>query len=766
MNELTCVPEVLQAHILAQKIGKFSHIQDQIRRELLSELQARGLLTTEVLERHAIALASEAADRLGELGIFEPDEIVKMQRNALIDYHVVEALGDAEIEEIINLARKRRRAQTLKLALDKTHPRPEEVMQRLAAFCELPLGEKRIAPSELLGIRAALIEFFISGHLSFLGVAKHHLTVRGIYDLMPQVIGPDNGGGRIGGKAAGMLLAMSILNPVLQDPDPEIAEVVRSPLSYFIRSDVMDVFKEYNPEYLDTLVNHKYKDIDQIYEEYEHVRQVTMEAEYPPEIRDKLRNMLREIGERPIIVRSSSYLEDNSGFAFSGKYISIFLGNQGHLEDRLKRLEVAMKEVYSSVFSPDVMAYRIERGLLDYNERMCLLVQEVVGRRYGKYFFPTAAGVAVSRNNYSWSPRIRREDGLARLVMGLGTRAVDRVGSDYPRLVPLGQPLLRPESSVQQIYKYSQRQVDVLNLESNQLETVALKDLLAENLPQGISSLLSIVQDGVLMPMMGNARLDKERYCLTFEGLLKNPKFIKVMHKMVRKLEDTIGHPVEVEFVYQNGKIYILQCRSFSQFDEPDQVDIPESMAPERTLFVSKLGFTSAEVRDVEYIIYVDPKAYCELPSYDLRLKVARLVGFLNNKLKDRRFVMIGPGRWGSNNLDLGVKVSFAEINHSLMLIEIDLTGTGVAPDASFGTHFFHDLVESKIIPLAVQTGNGQVYNAKYFQQKTPVPPEWAEEFKDLEDCVKLMHVPSLSKGQKLQVMIDGSRPLAMAYLQ
>ena len=766
MNELTCVPEVLQAHILAQKIGKFSHIQDQIRRELLSELQARGLLTTEVLERHAIALAGEAADRLGELGIFEPDEIVKMQRNALIDYHVVEALGDAEIEEIINLARKRRRAQTLKLALDKTHPRPEEVMARLAAFCELPLGEKRIAPSELLGIRAALIEFFISGHLSFLGVAKHHLTVRGIYDLMPQVIGPDNGGGRIGGKAAGMLLAMSILNPVLQDPEPDIAEVVRSPLSYFIRSDVMDVFKEHNPEYLDTLVNHKYKDIDQIYEEYEHVRQVTMAAEYPPEIRDKLRNMLREIGERPIIVRSSSYLEDNSGFAFSGKYISIFLGNQGPLEDRLKRLEVAMKEVYSSVFSPDVMAYRIERGLLDYNERMCLLVQEVVGKRYGKYFFPTAAGVAVSRNNYSWSPRIRREDGLARLVMGLGTRAVDRVGSDYPRLVPLGQPLLRPESSVQQIYKYSQRQVDVLNLETNELETVALKDLLAENQPHGITSLLSIVQDGVLMPMMGNARLDKERYCLTFEGLLKNPKFIKVMHKMVRKLEDTIGHPVEVEFVYQNGNIYILQCRSFSQFDEPDHVDIPESMAPERTLFVSKLGFTSAEVRDVEYIIYVDPKAYCELPSYDHRLKVARLVGFLNNKLKGKRFVMIGPGRWGSNNLDLGVKVSFAEINHSLMLIEIDLTGTGVAPDASFGTHFFHDLVESKIIPLAVQTGNGQVYNAEYFQQKTPVPPEWAEEFEDLESCVKLMHVPSLSKGQKLQVMIDGARPLAMAYLQ
>ncbi len=766
MDELTCVPEVLQAHILAQKIGKFAHIQDQIRRELLQELEARRVLTAEQLDKTAVALAGEAAERLGELGIFKHDEIIKMQRNSLIDYHAAETFGDAEIEEIINLARKRRRAQTLKLALDKTHPKPEEVMSRLAAFCELPLGEKRIAPSELLGIRAALIEFFISGHLSFIGVAKHHITVRGIYDLMPQVIGPDDGGGRIGGKAAGMILAMAILNPVLEAPDPEVSSVVRSPRSYFIRSDIMDVFKEYNPDFLDTLVNHKYKDMEQINQEFEQVRQATMAADYPPEVRDKLRIMLEEIGQQPIIVRSSSYLEDNSGFAFSGKYISIFLGNQGHLEDRLVALETAMKEVYSSVFSPDVMAYRRERGLLDYNERMCLLVQEVVGRRHGKYFFPTAAGVAVSRNNYSWSPRIRRDDGLARLVMGLGTRAVDRVGSDYPRLVPLGQPLLRPENGVKQIFKYSQREVDVLNLETNQLETVSLKEILAEGIPHGMTSLLSIAKDGVLIPMMGNHRLDRERYCLTFEGLLKNPKFIKVMHKIMRKLEDTIGHPVEVEFAYQNGKIYILQCRAFSQFDEPDSVEIPENLPPEKILFVSKLGFTSAEVRDVEYIVYVDPKEYSELPSYDHRIKVARLVGFLNDQLKDKRFVMIGPGRWGSNNLDLGVKVGFAEIDHSLMLIEIDLTGSGVAPDASFGTHFFHDLVESKIIPLAVQTENGAVYNSQYFQQQTDIPSEWADEFKELERCVKLMHIPSLSNGQKLQVMIDGSKPLAMAFLQ
>jgi hypothetical protein len=759
-----CTPQVLRAHLLSQKINKFNHIADQIRKELVKELDARKVLTPLDLERRASLMAGQVAESMGELGLFEPDELVQMQHNSLVDLYAAQEFNDTEIEEIINLARKRKRAQELKLVLDKTNPSGEAVLDRLQQFCQLPLGEKRINPSELMGIRAGLIEYFISGHLSFLGVAKNHMTVRGICELMDHVIGPEGGAGRIGGKAAGMLLAMAILDPVLEDAEPEFAEVIRSPKSFFIRSDVVDAFKEHNQELLEVFMHQKYKEFDEIAEEFEEVRAAILKASYPPEIRQKLFGLLEEVGDHPIIVRSSSYLEDNSGFAFSGKYISIFVGNQGPLEKRLEDLETAMKEVYASTFSPDVMAYRKERGLLDYNERMCLLIQEVVGKRYGDYFFPTCAGVAVSRNNFSWSPRIKREDGLMRLVMGLGTRAVDRVGNDYPRLVPLGQPLLRPEAEVQQIYKYSQKFVDVLNLQTNNLETISLKELLQKSHPQGLASLLSVVKDGMLQPML-NAKLDRERYCLTFDGLLKSPRFIKVMHRMIRKLEDAIGHPVEAEFAYQDGKIYILQCRAFSQFEEPDNVDIPEDIPPGNLLFRSRLGFTSAEIRDVEYVVYVDPTAYAELPSYDERLRVARVVSFVNSQLRDRRFVMIGPGRWGSNNLDLGVKVAFADINRAMMLIEIDLTGSEVTPDASFGTHFFHDLVESQIIPLAVQTKEGQSFNFDFFAQKTEVPAKWQEKFKGLEHCVKVLHVPTLAQGASLHVVIDASRPLAVGYL-
>ena len=131
-------------------------------------------------------------------------------------------------------------------------------------------------------------------------------------------------------------------------------------------------------------------------------------------------------------MRSSSLLEDRTGAAFSGKYKSLFLGNQGTKQERLAALMDAIAEVYASVFGPDPIEYRAERGLLDVHEEMGILIQEVVGQRAGRYFLPAWSGVAFSNNEFRWSPRIRREDGLIRLVPGLGTRAVDRVGDDYP----------------------------------------------------------------------------------------------------------------------------------------------------------------------------------------------------------------------------------------------------------------------------------------------------------------------------------------------
>ncbi len=191
--------------------------------------------------------------------------------------------------------------------------------------------------------------------------------------------------------------------------------------------------------------------------------------------------VLDDLEGRPIIVRSSSLLEDRLGSAFSGKYKSLFLANTGTKRERLAALTDAIAEVYASVFAPDPIEYRARRGFLDLHEEMGILIQEVVGRRIGEYFLPVFSGVAFSSNEFRWSARIRREDGLLRLVPGLGTRAVDRLADDYPVLVAPGQPGLKVNQTVDEALRYSPKKLDVVNLGTGSFETIECSGLLAEH---------------------------------------------------------------------------------------------------------------------------------------------------------------------------------------------------------------------------------------------------------------------------------------------
>ena len=166
------------------------------------------------------------------------------------------------------------------------------------------------------------------------------------------------------------------------------------------------------------------------------------------------------------------------GAAFSGKYKSLFIANQGSKKERLDALQDAIAEVYASVFGPDPIEYRAEKGLIDVHEEMGIMIQEVVGTRVGKYFLPAFAGVAYSNNEFRWSSRIKRDDGLVRMVAGLGTRAVDRVGDDYPVLVAPGQPGLKVNVTADEVIRYSPRKMDAINLETNTFDTIPIVDLL------------------------------------------------------------------------------------------------------------------------------------------------------------------------------------------------------------------------------------------------------------------------------------------------
>ena len=188
---------------------------------------------------------------------------------------------------------------------------------------------------------------------------------------------------------------------------------------------------------LDELNEYKYRDILEIRINYPKVVQTIKNSHLSPYVMNELHQIIDQCEGKPLIIRSSSLLEDQIDSAFSGKYKSLFLTNTGSKTERFNSLVNGILEVLASMFNPDSIQYRKERNLLDCAEQMGVMVQEVVGTRVGPFYFPLYAGVAFSNNELRWSPRVKREDGLVRIVMGLGTRAVDRVGDDFPVLISL-----------------------------------------------------------------------------------------------------------------------------------------------------------------------------------------------------------------------------------------------------------------------------------------------------------------------------------------
>ncbi|MEK6220812.1 MAG: PEP/pyruvate-binding domain-containing protein, partial [Chloroflexota bacterium] len=335
----------------------------------------------------------------------------------------------------------------------------ELLIEQAMAIIRKPPEERAPLEPRLREIKVVLIRNMISDQLGYIKIAKNWFTIPDLLNIHERKIGK----GKIGGKAAGMLLAQRILKNV---GDEDIQGSIRIPNSYFLAADVMYSFMANNN--LMHWADQKYKNVEQIREEFPLLQEEYLAGQFSEEIIDDLTDILRDMGNKPLIVRSSSLLEDNFGTSFAGKYDSFFCPNQGTLEENLDVFIKSIIKIYSSALSPDALSYRQTKDLLDYDERVAVLIQEVEGEQVGDYFYPHGAGVAFSRNLYRWSPQIQKDAGNFRLVWGLGTRAVDRVGKDYPRLVALSHPMLHTHSDPRSVRSYSQKEVDVIDLKTNQ----------------------------------------------------------------------------------------------------------------------------------------------------------------------------------------------------------------------------------------------------------------------------------------------------------
>ncbi|MGH7163810.1 MAG: PEP/pyruvate-binding domain-containing protein [Planctomycetota bacterium] len=736
-------------------------LRGRVCRVLLLHLHSRGLANIEDIYRRAQRAEewnrpvdpNRPATRMWAAG--ETEMI-----NRLVLDIAAQVLRPEEVDELVWAAHRRDEAQSLETLARMPDVPLELLVEKVNQYASLASTQgddgDANAPE---GTRVALLRRFISDRVDYISVAKRHLRVRDMSWVLNRVVGTERGDGMVGGKAAGMLLAWAILRSAEGGP-------VRLPETVFVLTDAYDEFKQVNG--LTHLQDHKYKSIEVVRGDYPAIREIFRNAEFPARIADLLAAALEAGGPTPLVVRSSSLLEDSFGATFSGIYKSLFLPNQGSSEERLRDLAGAIAEIYSGVFSPDALQYRRVHNLLDDDERMAVMVQRVVGARHGRYFLPAFAGVAFSRNDHRWNRRIRREDGLVRLVVGLGTHAVDRVG-DYARMVPLGLPTLRPEGSTEEVLRASQRQADVVDLEDGGFRRVPVGAVLDAMRDAGIADLVSVMEeDGRLSTPLGAlVQEPAARLCVTFDRLLARGDFPQRLRNLLGSLEGAYARPVEVELAVEGGDVFALQCRPLGADRGPVRVPIPADIPDKDLVFTANRDVGPGALSAIEYVVLVDPRDYGGVATVEGRLRVARAVGHVNDALAGKTFILMGPGRWGSQDVLLGVQVGYGDICNAKALIEIARASEGYAPEPSFGTHFFQDLLEAAVLYLPLYPGEPDiVFNEGFLLGGPNALARISRKDAKLADVVRVIDVAAAAPGRTLELVMDGETQRALCYLK
>ncbi len=754
-------------------LAQYPILSNQIRARMRRAIYEHGVISQQDFETEVRrqAIHSQAREALHDPYVEEPTDVWELRlarlRDHLTDFYFAYNLPYELFEQIVReiLAERGVRANDLLVSFNPELAPQTMLFEQADAIENLPPEERNAAEPHLREIKVVLIRTLISDQLAYVNIARDWFTIRDLREIYQHRLGS----GKIGGKSAGMLLARRILENVAS---PELKAHIYIPESYYLGADVTYAFMALNN--LMHWNDQKYKSEERIRAEHPQIIKDFLKGRFPPEILSELRSLLAKIGTQPLIVRSSSLLEDNFGTSFAGKYESLFCPNQGTLEQNLYELTQAIQHIYASILNPDALLYRRSKGLQDYDERMAILLQVVQGVQVGHYFMPSAAGVAFSRNQFRWHPQIRREAGFLRLVLGLGTRAVEHIGNDYPRLVALSHPMLHPQATPSLISQYSQHYVDLIDLQDNQLKSVPVQQVLTSHYP-GIRYIAQVYSEDFLQPIRSNL-LDGQNshVVVTFDELLHRSPLAERFRELLNKLEENYHSPVDTEFTLQilnpespqpEVNICVLQCRPQSHFKE-SKAHLPSSLNPADVVFSTTRLVPNGHVEGITHVIYVTPEGYFALGTQPERNHIGHLVSRLNAKFAGKIFIAIGPGRWGTINPDLGVPINYGDIYNTRALIEVAGKGISAAPEPSFGTHFFQDLVEANIYPLAIYLDDPDVqFNRPFFYDTPNQLADYLPEAADCSESIRLIEVVSYRPGAHIDLVMDDEKSQALAYL-
>ncbi|MEZ4590545.1 MAG: PEP/pyruvate-binding domain-containing protein [Chloroflexota bacterium] len=531
------------------KLAQYPILCDRIRLRMREELFRRGIISKNDFEQEVKDLAIESQRREGlNNPTVQEDEAAWQRRLETIrdlhtDNYFANNLGITLLEQLINevLNNQDKSPKAIELTFNPEIAPWAMLFEQGEIYDALPPPELEKVKHHLEEIKVVLIKRLLSDQLAFIRVAKHIFSIKDLNWIYERLIG----GGKIGGKSGGMLLAWHILERPNHDIGPDLSNHVTIPDTYFIGSEIIYEFLLQNK--MERFVNQKYLSIEEMRAQYPEIVQGCMAGKIPNYIVEQLRDVLNRLNGRPFVVRSSSLLEDNLDYTFAGKYASVFCPNQGTPQENFEALLNGVRRVYASIFNPEAMLERQTHGLIDYDERMAVMIQALIGHQYGRYFLPTIVGSGLSQNPWFDPTDSRAKDGCLRLTLGLDKR-VQRPLEDGPAcIISLNTPDYLNDSQ-----KHIQHTVRVVDLEENDFKVLPISDILQEDYPYG------------------RFLLNPQTHQLTYNHFINDEKFIRLMRSALKRLEKIYGVPIQFEFALEiidtpsgpDYKLYILQCHT------------------------------------------------------------------------------------------------------------------------------------------------------------------------------------------------------------
>ncbi|MFO7723598.1 MAG: PEP/pyruvate-binding domain-containing protein, partial [Bacteroidales bacterium] len=548
--------------------------------------------------------------------------------------------------------------------------------------------------------------------------------------------------GSLGGKGRGVAFVNTLIhNFDFSNIIPNIR--IRAPRTCIVGTDEFERFLDRN-KLAEKILNER---------DYTQIQQWFFEGTFSDVFVKRMRKVLKII-EKPIAIRSSGLFEDSRLQPFAGIFETYLLpNNHPDFEVRLKQALDAIKLVYASVYSKtargyvEAIHYKIEE------EKMAVVIQEVVGEQYGDYFYPHISGVAQSYNYYPFA-HMKPEEGFAVAALGLGKYVVEgekayRFSPKYPD-TDINTP--RDQYLNSQLYFYavdlSKRDIDLMEGDTAGLARLDIDVAEEHGTLKHLASVYDLQME-TIHPGLGRPG----PRIINFANVLKYnyAPMAKTIEVVLDIVQEALGSPVEIEFAIDLNKdknyrssFFVLQIKPLIGNLSDYTIDM-DAIDREKLVLFSEKGMGNGLIDDICDLVYVEPSMFDKA----LTEKMAEEIELLNKKLveEERRYILIGPGRWGTRDRWIGIPVQWAQISNAKIIVETSLEGFPL--DASSGSHFFHNVTSMNVGYFSVVEGIGKSFI------------DW-DRLRSLKEVGRTTYFRHVRSEQPFTVKMDGKKRIAI----